>query len=319
MRDSFEPKPILDRDPAADLWRKVGIPRSRDIRHLLPPSMPRSQRFETPSDAKVRKKKLVLILEGLEPAIADGYDNCSPDAPCSIPGCPSCSRWHRGYLYSETARINELPLAGPREFVTVYLATIPFGELSRVRIKDEHKRFQKRLERYSFRGSLMIGGTEVAWDAAKRVWILHLHIFSIGVDPAAWERLRTSLRGAGGAIPLKREALKDAARPLSYKQKWFTYFRPHRRLGKRLSDPVPLKPPQVAELCRWWACHRFEDFTFLFGARRRGGRIEPEPRDQPVGLVGIPRVIFSRTLSVESIVHGMTVRVSWRDEISFQG
>jgi len=74
---SREAKPILDRDPAADLWRKVGIPRSRDIRHLLPPSMPRSKRFETPSDVKVRKKKLILILEDLEPAIADGYDNAA--------------------------------------------------------------------------------------------------------------------------------------------------------------------------------------------------------------------------------------------------
>jgi len=200
--------------------------------------------------------------------------------------------------------------------VTVFLATIPFGELSRVRIKDEHKRFQKRLERYGFRGSLMIGGTEVTWVPAKRVWILHLHIFSIGVAPAAWERLRISLRGSGGAIPLKREALKDAVRPLSYKQKFVTYFRPRRRLGKKLSGTAPLKPPQVAELCRWWACHRFEDFMFLFGARRRGGRIEPEPHDQPVGLVGTPKVILSRTFTIESILPDRTIRFVWREEIS---
>ena len=135
------------------------------------------------------------------------------------------------------------------------------------------------------------------------MWILHLHIVSIGVDPAAWDRVAAG-RGNDRAIPIKREDLEDAVDPLSYKQKWATYFRPRRRLGFKLSPPAPLKPQQVAELCRWWACYRFEDFMFLYGARRRGGRIVPETRVAEVGRVGNLRVIFSRTFTVESIQPG---------------
>ena len=53
---------------------------------------------------------------------------------------------------------------------------------------------------------------------------------------------------------------------------------------------------------------------FLYGARRRGGRIVPETRVAEVGPVG--RVIFSRTFTVESIQPDRTIRFTWRDEIS---
>jgi len=307
-----------DRDPAAGYWRRVGIPESRDIRRLAPPSLPRNKRFETKADVKARKEKLIKILERREPDIAEGLHNCAPFASrCLLPGCPACSRLYRGYLVSETMRINALPLAGPREFVTVCLKTIPAGSLSRVSIKDEHLKFRKRLERLGFQGFL-IGGTEVAWKAAERVWVLHLHILAIGVDPAAWEQLRKNMGNTGRAIPLRREPLRDAVRPVSYLQKFVTLHRPGRRVGGKPATAYPLKDPQVAELCRWWANHRLEDFMFLLRARRRGARIEPEAGRQDVGLVGSPRVIFSKTLSVVSGLRDVTVRVDYREEISIQ-
>jgi hypothetical protein len=170
-----QPKPILERDPNADLWRRVGIPKSRDIRRLRPASLPPDERFETLRDVAERKSELVEALQDLEPALAEAYYDCTPGARCSIPGCPHCSRDHRGYLYSETARINELSPEAARYFVTVHLATIPVGQLTRVRIPDEHKKFQKRLERAGVNGWL-IGGTEPEWDSKKRVWILHLRV-----------------------------------------------------------------------------------------------------------------------------------------------
>jgi hypothetical protein len=307
--------------PYADLWRTVQIPSTRDIRRLAPPSLPRNERFETMADVHARKDKLIQILEGHEPDIADALHSCAPVSRCLLPGCPECSRRYRGYLFSETTRVNALPLAGPREFVTVYLDTVPAGSLSRVSIKDEHLKFRKRLERLGFQGSLLIGGTEVAWKAAERVWILHLHVLAIGVDPAAWERLRDNMGNTGRSIPLRREPLRNAVRPLSYLQKFVTLHRPGRSFGGKPATAYPLKAPQVAELCSWWANHRLEDFMFLFGARRRGARIEPEVGRQavgPVGLVGRPRVIFSKTLSVVFVRRDVTVRVDYREEISIQ-
>jgi hypothetical protein len=290
----------------------------RDIRRLLPPSLPRGKRFETSSDVAERKRKLVEALQDIEPELADAYNNCTRESRCSIPGCPSCSRWHRGYRFSETARINELPLPGPRYYVTVYLATIPEVELPQVRICDEHKKIRKRMERLGFQG-VLIGGTEGAWDAKQRAWILHLHILSIGIERAKWEALAVGMGSTDRAIPIKIERLKDTVRPLSYMQKWMTYFRPHRRLGRKLSMAVPLKPQQVAKLCRWWASHRFEEFMFLYGAKRRGGRIVPNtrvPEVGPVGTVGISRLLFSRTFCVESTYRGHTIRFTVRDELA---
>jgi hypothetical protein len=196
-------KPILERDPSADLWRRVAIPASRDIRRLRPASLPPDKRFETLRDVAERKSELVEALQDLEPALAEAYYDCAPDAPCSIPGCPDCSREHRGYLYSETARINELSPAAPRYFVTVHLATIPAGKLTRVRIRDQQQKLQKRLERAGVHGRL-VGGTEVELDSNDRALILHLHIVSIGVHAAAWDRLAAG-RGNDRAIPIKRE------------------------------------------------------------------------------------------------------------------
>ncbi|MGO9741545.1 MAG: hypothetical protein ACLPN5_08550 [Roseiarcus sp.] len=41
------------------------------------------------------------------------------------------------------------------------------------------------------------------------------------------------------------------------------------------SDPLELAR-RLAELARWWALYSFDDFVFLYGARRRGGRIVVE-------------------------------------------
>jgi len=238
----------------------------------MPPSMPRNQRFETLSDVKMRKGKLIEILEAHELALAIAYDNCAPFARCLIPGCPDCDRLRRGNVFSETMRINQLRRSDPHEFVTIFLASIPAGSLGSVKIDDAHAQIRKRLERCGFRGSVLIGGTEASWIVAERVWILHLHVLAIGVDPSAWVRLRATMGNTGRAIPLKRDPLRDVVRQLSYLQKWMTLYRPGKRLGKTRSRACLLEAPQVAEICRWWANHRFEDFTFLYGVKRYGGR-----------------------------------------------
>jgi hypothetical protein len=307
-------RPILNRDWTKDVWRKIGIPRNRDVSCLMGPNSSGRPHFETRAEVKERKRKLIEVLENFDPALAAAYSNCSRLSPCSIPGCPSCGRWRRAYLYSETARIYELVNAEPCLFVTVYIADIPSGRLRHVRLRKVKKNFQKRLERKGIRG-VLVGGIEPQWDARKKVWILHFHILSIGVTEGQWDRVVEGTSKGERAYTIKKERIDDPVRVISYLQKWVTYFRPFRQNGSKRSPAVPLKPQQIVELCRWWAAHHFDDFLFLCGARRRNGRIYPENTVEGVGSVGKPQLIFSRSITLESSFRGKPLRITWRDEV----
>jgi hypothetical protein len=265
--------------PYEELWRGVPIPRSRDVRLLMPPSLPRGRRFETKNDARTRNLEHIEILCEREPAIAEAIDECcSEPSPRGLVGCAVCGRCYRIYSASELLRVGNR-YVGPHQLATIYLDEIEAGSLSTVSIKRAHARLRKRLERSGFQGSILVGGTEVAWIAKQRCWILHVHLLAIGVRDVAWERLRASLDDIKPGIPLRVEEIedvKDGARALTYLTKFTTYHRPFRRGPWGRSRAVPLPPARLAELLSWWAEYRFEEFTFLFGARRRGGRIVPE-------------------------------------------
>ena len=82
----------------------------------------------------------------------------------------------------------------------------------------------------------------------------------------AWEQLEAALQDSGTAKPVEVVGLRDPDEQLSYCIKFVTYHQPGRRL-------VPLPPDRLVELAAWWSQHRFEDFLFAYGARRRGGRL----------------------------------------------
>lgn len=192
-----------------------------------------------------------------------------------MPICAQCARPYRVYFTSEALAVAQA-YVGPHEFATVFLDTIDAGSLPNASLERAHAVLRKRLNCSGFRGSVLVGGTEAAWRAADRRWILHLHLLAIGVRPNSWERLRAKLGDYGHAIPLKVEALNDDARQLSYLTKFTTFHRPLKRGPGRPSPAFPLPPARLEELAKWWAGHRFEDFAFLYGARRRGGRIALE-------------------------------------------
>ena len=81
----------------------------------------------------------------------------------------------------------------------------------------------------------------------------------------AWTQLEAALQNSGTAYPVDHVPLRDPDEQLSYCIKFVTYHRPGRRR-------VPLPPDRLLELAAWCAPHRFEDFLFAYGARRRGGR-----------------------------------------------
>ena len=90
---------------------------------------------------------------------------------------------------------------------------------------------------------------------------------------AAWKRLRGALRGIGPKFPVKVQRLRNPERQISYIIKFHTYFRPKSRSGGARSPAVPLPPDRLAELAKWWSGYQFDDFIFLFGAKRHGDQI----------------------------------------------
>ena len=78
-------KPILDRAPNADLWRRVNIPKSRDIRLLRPASLPSGERFETPTDAARIDDANIARLLNFRPDLAAEIERCDEGKCASLP------------------------------------------------------------------------------------------------------------------------------------------------------------------------------------------------------------------------------------------
>jgi len=142
---------------------------------------------------------------------------------------------------------------GQHEAATIFLEAFPVGTLATADVKRAHNRLRKLLERNGFKGSHLIGQTEVNWDSTDKVWELHFHVLAIGVAPAAWKRLRKALRGMGPKYPVKVQPLRNPERQISYVVKFPTYFRPKSRSGGARSPAVPLPPDRLAELAARWS------------------------------------------------------------------
>jgi hypothetical protein len=223
-------------------------------------------------EAQDRNQKRVDALVDRVPEIAATLEACDPHARCSLVICAVCSRRYRFRLIREVLAIAK-KYGGQHKVATLYMETFPAGTLAAADIKREHDRLRKRLQRSGFAGSHLIGGTEVEWDSASRNWILHVHLLAIGVPPAAWKRLRRALRGVGPKFPVKVQRLLNPERQISYSIKFHPYFRPKSRIGAVRPPAVPLPPDRLAELAAWWSGYRFDDFIFLFGAKRHGGQV----------------------------------------------
>ena len=238
----------------------------------------RRPQLQTLAQAQAQNLKRIDALIDRAPEITAALEACDPDVPCCLVICAVCSRHHRFRMIRELlATAKSCP--GQHEVATIFLETFPVGTLAAADVKRAHNRLRKRLERSGFGESILIGGTEVEWDSATRTWILHVHLLAIGAPPAAWKRLRRALRGVGPKFPVKVQRLRNPERQISYSVKFVTYFRPQSRGGAARAPAVPLPPDRLAELAAWWSGYTHNDFTFLFGAKRRGGRIFPTARN----------------------------------------
>lgn len=230
---------------------------------------------EKAADVRALNQRRIDDLVDRVPELAVALEACSPEAACGLLMCAKCSDESREPYIADLLRVEDT-YQGPHEIGTAFLAPYPPGSLVTADIKQVHETFRSQLRRAGFTGSLVVGGTEAAWSEPQGLWILHVHFLAIGVPDEAWARLRTALRNSGLRFPLKRQALNDVERQISYLQKFVTYHRPGSHSGSGRSRAIPLPPHRLAELARWWSQCTFDDFPFLFGARRRGGRIVVE-------------------------------------------
>ena len=98
----------------------------------------------------------------------------------------------------------------------------------------------------------------------------------VDADDDAISRLKKMSSPDHGRNGVVAEELVDPVDQLSYLQKFGTFHRPGKQTSKRRPRAYPLPPGPLLELLRWMSKYRFDDFRFLFGARRRGTRIRRE-------------------------------------------
>ena len=221
---------------------------------------------ETRREAEERNEERLRVLLPRLPEVGRALTECDGARHrCSLPICAVCAR---AYREGPIAQLHALANAyvGPHEVATIYLSLFPPDSLGDADVPRAREMFRKRLDRAGFKGAIVVGGIEVAWQENWQRWLLHAQVLAIGVDADAWGQLEAALEDSGTAKPVDHVPLRDPAEQLSYCIKFVSYHQPGRRL-------VPLPPDRLVELAAWWSRHRFEDFLFAYGARRRGGRL----------------------------------------------
>jgi hypothetical protein len=227
--------------------------------------------IETVADAQRYNNVRSAALRRRLPAIAEALDACAgPDDRCGQIVCAGCSsdfrhNTQRQFLTVADAHFDEL------DFATVYLDSFEAGQLTHYDLKRGKEAFRKRLTRAGFKGATIVGGIEVAWKPAIRLWVPHTHLLAADTNPSAWAALAAAYGDRKGSVVV--QPFKDPERQTSYLLKFATYCRINakRRNGRGLA--VPLPPDRLTELVAWWSNYNFDDFVFLYGAKRRGAKI----------------------------------------------
>jgi hypothetical protein len=184
---------------------------------------------------------------------------------CRLPICAVCAR---DYRVDPITQLHALARAylGPHQVATIYIKLFAPDFLADADLRRIGEMLRKRLDRAGFKGAIVVGGVEVAWQENWQRWLLHAHVLAIGVDPNAWKRLEAALEDSDTDDPVRVQLLCDPDQQLSYCVKFVTYHQPGRRL-------VPLPPDRLVELAEWWSQYRFEDFLFAYGVRRHGSHL----------------------------------------------
>ena len=221
---------------------------------------------------RVRKASAARNYCGHSPAgkvIAEYLQECRAGYyECNKPFCPVCARQFRRWFIGELLRVTK-----GRKNIQTYTVLLKEAPKDKIDTLDfaPFRALRKRLQRSGLAKVPVIGGFEIVYKAAKRVWVLHTNLVMIGGNKSAHKKFKQTFAGDEIERPVLRAKLKDRAEQLSYILKFGTYHRPHEQHGSARSQAKPLNPSEHAALLKWMSRFEFEDFLLLISARRQGG------------------------------------------------
>jgi hypothetical protein len=254
-------------------WRRVEPNPKYDIAVLRPAKLPKGQRFETLADAREeseRSETLLRSFPGGSREVAEFLQECRAGYyECNKPFCPICARQFRRWFIGELLRITK-----GSDHVHIYTVLLKEAATDKINELDPapfRASIRKRLQRSGLGKVPVIGGFEIVYKAAKRVWVLHANLVVIGGNKSAHKKFKEMFHADEIDRPLVRAALKDRAEQLSYVLKFTTYHRPYEQQGPTRPPAKPLNAREHAALLKWMSQFEFADFMLLINARRQGG------------------------------------------------
>jgi hypothetical protein len=267
-----------DRSGSLVFWLRKAPERKRDITVLRPASLPKGKRFETVADARRLSRARQEKIRTTDSSLAEMLRECGRNRfVCASPSCPKCCRRFRQWLIAQALEAHEKLHGSGSRIITIYLGTLPEGQLAGASLRKAYAALRQRLNRGGLGGAVLIGGTEMAYRAKQHDWVLHVHLLGLRLKRADRDQLKEAFRGSSIPKALKQQKIKSPAQQISYLQKFNTLHRPGVQRGNRRALAYPLPPAPFRELMAFYAKHEFAEFLFLFGARRRGARIVIDP------------------------------------------
>lgn len=170
--------------------------------------------------------------------------------------------------------------SSPVYILTILLEEASYDEIHRLDVKGYDAELRKRLSRNGLDEAVVIGGYEIIYRAKSKTWVLHINLLIIDGTLEAIEKFKETFSNSDIEKPALVEKLEDLAIQLSYILKFTTYHRPFKQCGSKKGPAVPLNPREHCALVSWMAQWRFQDFMFLFNARREGVKIVSGPRSR---------------------------------------
>jgi hypothetical protein len=268
----------------APFYRRRKPKPEHDIRLLRPPSLPLGERFETLQDARrysLDSEHKLDLLAPQQDQLSNYLNECRTLAQrCDQPYCSLCARPFRVWFIGELLRIIESIGSEPVYILTILLEAASYDEICRLDVKGYDAELRKRLSRNGLAEAVVIGGYENIYRAKSKTWVLHINLVIIGGTIKAVEKFKATFFDSDIEKPVLIETLEDLAIQLSYVLKFTTYHRPFKQCGSKKGPAVPLNPREHCALVSWMAQWKFQDFMFLFNARREGATIVSGPRSR---------------------------------------